>query len=62
MVIQNWTKKNFLQNLNFNYLNDNQSDINSKFNKSLATLESIVEKHASLKKLTKKILNCKTNH
>ncbi len=41
-------------NLNFDYLNDNQSDINLKFNKFLVTLESIVEKHAPLKKLTKK--------
>ncbi len=41
-------------NLNFDYLNDNQSDINLKFNKFLGTLESIVEKHAPFKKLTKK--------
>ncbi len=41
-------------NLNFDYLNDNQSDINSKFNRFLAILEGIVEKHAPLKKLTKK--------
>ena len=41
-------------NLNFEYLNDNQSDVNGKFNRFLANLDEIVRKHAPLKKLTKK--------
>ena len=41
------------KNLNFEYLNDNLSDVNSKFNRFLASLDDIVKKHAPLKKLTK---------
>ena len=40
-------------NLNFEYLNDNQSDVNAKFNRFLANVNEIVKKHAPLKKLTK---------
>ena len=50
------------KNLNFEYLNDNLSDVNSKFNRFLASLDDIVKKHAPLKKLTKNELNCETNH
>ena len=42
------------KNLSFEYLNDNQSDINAKFKRFLANLDEIVEKHAPLKKLTKR--------
>ena len=33
-------------NLNFEYLNDNQNDVNSKFNRFLPNLDAIVEIHA----------------
>ena len=47
-------------NLDFEYLNDNQSDINVKFNRFLASLDAIVKKDAPLKKLSNnelKLLN-----
>ena len=50
------------QSLNFDYLNENHSDVNTKFNRFLANLDELVKKHAPLKKLTKNILNCGTNH
>ena len=43
-------------NLNFEYLNDNQSDVNGKFNRFLGDLDKIIRKHAPLKKLTKRNL------
>ena len=41
-----------LNNINFSYLNDNQNDVNIKFNRVLASYDEIVKKHAPLK-LTK---------
>ena len=43
-------------NLNFDYLNVTQNDVNAKFNRFLADLDEIVKKHAPLKKLNKKDL------
>ena len=42
------------QSLNFDYLNENHSDVNAKFNRFLANLDELVKKHAPLKKLSKK--------
>ena len=39
--------------LNFYHLHDNQSYVNIKFNKFLASLDEIVKKHAPLKMITK---------
>ena len=43
-------------NLNFEYLNNNQSDVNGKFNRFLDDLNKIIRKHAPLKKLSKRDL------
>ena len=39
--------------LNFEYLNDNQSNVSAKFSRFLVNVDEIVKKHAPLKKLTK---------
>ena len=44
-------------NIDFKYLDDNQSDVNVKFNRFLASLDAIVKKHAPLKKLIRNELN-----
>ena len=44
-------------NLDFEYLDDNQSDVDVKFNRFLASLDAIVQKHAPLKKFTCNELN-----
>ena len=41
-------------NLNLDYLYDDQTDVNEKFNRFLTKLEDVVKKHAPLKKLTKR--------
>ena len=49
-------KEKFLadfNNIDFKYLDDNQSDINVKFDRFLASVDAIVKKHAPLKKLTR---------
>ena len=54
-----FNQESFLEdfnNLNFEYLNENINDVNTKFNKFLDNLNDIVKKHAPLKKLTKKEL------
>ena len=43
-------------NLTFDYLNDNQSDVNEKFNRFLDDLNKIIGQHAPLKKLSKRDL------
>ena len=43
-------------NLNFEYLNANPTDANAKFSRFIANLNEIVNKHAPLKKLTKRDL------
>ena len=40
-------------NLDFEYLNEHQNDVNAKFNRFLASLDEIVKEHAPLKKLTR---------
>ena len=40
-------------NLDFEYLNERQNDVNAKFNRFLASLDEIVKEHAPLKKLTR---------
>ena len=40
-------------NLNFEYLNDNESNVSAKFSRFLVNVDEIVKKHAPLKKLTK---------
>ena len=40
-------------NLDFEYLDDNQNDVDVKFNRFLASLDAIVQKHAPLKKLAR---------
>ena len=40
-------------NLNFDYLGENQNDVNTKFNRFLANLDKIVKKISPLKKLTR---------
>ena len=41
------------KHLNFEYLNDNQSNVCAKFNRFLVHVDAIVKKHAPLKKLNK---------
>ena len=43
-------------NLNFEYLNDDQSDVNGKFNRFLDDLNKIIRKHAPFKNLFKRDL------
>ena len=53
----NFNKERFLadfNNLNFDYLNDGQTDVDTKFNRFLATLENIIKSHVWIKKLSKR--------
>ena len=45
---------NDFANLDISYLNDSASDVNSKFNRLLSSLDELVKTHAPLRKLTKK--------